>query len=347
MRRPRASRSTCSRSRRPRSGSTSTSSRRRSTNTTLFCRPIPKQPWKDRLGNPVWHIHDGNPPAIDLPVPFCDAAQSCQRIERAEQRRSVGLHFPLCAGRDAGNASASRPACRLCDPLFPRFREDRKILSCAGCGRARRAGKAVGAAGALPTDADGEAIQNAALNVARKIERYQDHTKQSPEGGPGVSVAFFQMIYQVLIGQERGPRFGSFAGALRHRGDAGIDCEGAPGSCLIERMVRIAAGYPSPLLWEKESRCSEGFAAAGRKCPSPRMRLFRRRHRGRSRPRAPSRSTQAIRRRSACRYGSARRLPSPLLRPAIRSTFSLARMWHSAAHWRPRLVSISGRQSRR
>ena len=64
---------------------------------------------------------------------------------------------------------------------------------------------------ALPADADGEAIQNAALNVARKIERYQDHTKQSPEGGPGVSVAFFQMIYQVLIGQERGPRFGSFA----------------------------------------------------------------------------------------------------------------------------------------
>ena len=60
-------------------------------------------------------------------------------------------------------------------------------------------------------DADGEAIQNAALNVARKIERYQDHSKQSPEGGPGVSVAFFQMIYQVLIGQERGPRFGSFA----------------------------------------------------------------------------------------------------------------------------------------
>jgi lysyl-tRNA synthetase class 1 len=67
------------------------------------------------------------------------------------------------------------------------------------------------ALGALPQAADSETIQNAALNVARKIERYQDHSKQSPEGGPGVSVAFFQMIYQVLIGQERGPRFGSFA----------------------------------------------------------------------------------------------------------------------------------------
>jgi lysyl-tRNA synthetase class 1 len=64
---------------------------------------------------------------------------------------------------------------------------------------------------ALPADAAAEDIQNAALNVARAIPRYQDHQKKSPEGGPGVSVAFFQMIYQVLLGQERGPRFGSFA----------------------------------------------------------------------------------------------------------------------------------------
>ncbi len=62
----------------------------------------------------------------------------------------------------------------------------------------------------LPPDADSATIQNALLDVARGIERYQDHTKTSPSGGPGVSGAFFQMIYQVLIGQERGPRFGSF-----------------------------------------------------------------------------------------------------------------------------------------
>jgi lysyl-tRNA synthetase class 1 len=63
----------------------------------------------------------------------------------------------------------------------------------------------------LPEGSDGETIQNAALDVAREIERYQDHSRTGPNGGPGVSGAFFQMIYQVLIGQERGPRFGSFA----------------------------------------------------------------------------------------------------------------------------------------
>ena len=67
------------------------------------------------------------------------------------------------------------------------------------------------ALGELAQDAGGEAIQNAALDVAREIERYQDHKRLGPKGGPGVSGAFFQMLYQVLIGQERGPRFGSFA----------------------------------------------------------------------------------------------------------------------------------------
>ena len=63
----------------------------------------------------------------------------------------------------------------------------------------------------LPADADGETIQNALLDVARPIERYQDLKKKGPEGGPGVSGEWFQALYQILLGQERGPRFGSFA----------------------------------------------------------------------------------------------------------------------------------------
>ena len=32
-----------------------------------------------------------------------------------------------------------------------------------------------------------------------------------PNGKPGVSLEWFNMLYQVLLGQEKGPRFGSFA----------------------------------------------------------------------------------------------------------------------------------------
>ncbi|MEM8703992.1 MAG: lysine--tRNA ligase, partial [Pseudomonadota bacterium] len=62
----------------------------------------------------------------------------------------------------------------------------------------------------LPADADGAAIQDAVLDVARAIERYQDPNKKGPDGGPGVSVSWFSALYQLLLGQEKGPRFGSF-----------------------------------------------------------------------------------------------------------------------------------------
>jgi lysyl-tRNA synthetase class 1 len=71
-------------------------------------------------------------------------------------------------------------------------------------------GAVAAALGELPAGADGETIQGELLNVARRFERFQDHARKSPDGGPGVSGAFFQMLYQVLLGQEQGPRFGSF-----------------------------------------------------------------------------------------------------------------------------------------
>ena len=63
---------------------------------------------------------------------------------------------------------------------------------------------------ALPADADAAVIQDAVLDVARPIPRYQDEKKKGPDGGPGVSLEWFSALYQILIGQERGPRFGSF-----------------------------------------------------------------------------------------------------------------------------------------
>jgi lysyl-tRNA synthetase class 1 len=63
---------------------------------------------------------------------------------------------------------------------------------------------------ALPAHADSETIQGAVLDVARAIPRFQDAGRKGPTGGPGVSGAWFTTLYEILLGQERGPRFGSF-----------------------------------------------------------------------------------------------------------------------------------------
>ena len=176
-----------------------------------FLSAYPKQQWKDRLGNPVWHIHDGNPPAIDLPVQFA----LLLNLVSASNAQNKSVLWGFISRYAPGVTPDTHPELdRLAGyaiRYFDDFVKPAKSYRAPDAAEREALGKLSEALAALPSNADGEAIQNAALNVARKIDRYQDHTKQSPEGGPGVSVAFFQMIYQVLIGQERGPRFGSFA----------------------------------------------------------------------------------------------------------------------------------------
>lgn len=176
-----------------------------------FLSAYQRQDWKERLGNPVWHMHDGNPPAVDLPVPF----SLLLNLVSASNAQNRDVLWGFISRHAPGVTPTTHPELdRLAEyaiRYFDDFVKPAKVYRAADAVEREALTKLSVALAALPADADSEAIQNAALNVARKIERYQDHSKQSPEGGPGVSVAFFQMIYQVLIGQERGPRFGSFA----------------------------------------------------------------------------------------------------------------------------------------
>jgi lysyl-tRNA synthetase class 1 len=176
-----------------------------------FLAAYPRQDWKERLGNPVWHMHDGNPPDIDLPVPF----SLLLNLVSASNAQNKDVLWGFISRHAQGVTPRTHPELDKLTGYAIRYFDDfvkpAKVYRAADMVEREALAKLSDALAALPAEADGEAIQNAALNVARKIERYQDHSKQSPEGGPGVSVAFFQMIYQVLIGQERGPRFGSFA----------------------------------------------------------------------------------------------------------------------------------------
>lgn len=175
-----------------------------------FLAAYPRQDWKERLGNPVWHIHDGNPPQIELPVTFAlllNLVSASNAHDKAVLWGFISRHAP-------GVTPQTHPELDRLTAYAIRYFDDfvKPTKAFRAPDEAEREALAALSEGlaALPAGADGEAIQNAALDVARSIERYQDQAKKGPTGGPGVSVAFFQMIYQVLIGQERGPRFGSF-----------------------------------------------------------------------------------------------------------------------------------------
>jgi lysyl-tRNA synthetase class 1 len=169
-----------------------------------------RQSWKDRLNNPVWHLHNGNPPSVEMPVPFAlllnlvsaSNAENSSVLWGFISRHAPGVTAQNNPELDALVGYAIRYFNDFVKPS-KKFRTPDEVE----CGALKEMVKKLAT---LPSDADGNDIQNAILDVARTIERYQDHAKKSPEGGPGVSVSFFQMLYEVLIGQERGPRFGSF-----------------------------------------------------------------------------------------------------------------------------------------
>ena len=52
-------------------------------------------------------------------------------------------------------------------------------------------------------------IQDVVYEIGRR-EPFLDKKKKAKDGKPGVSLDWFNMLYQVLLGQEKGPRFGSF-----------------------------------------------------------------------------------------------------------------------------------------
>ena len=69
-----------------------------------------RQDAKQQLSNPVWHIHEGNPPQIEMPVTFTMLLTLVSSSNAENAETLVGLHRPLPAGRDAADASQAQGA---------------------------------------------------------------------------------------------------------------------------------------------------------------------------------------------------------------------------------------------
>jgi lysyl-tRNA synthetase, class I len=168
-----------------------------------------RQDARQRLSNPVWHIHSGHPPKADMPVTFqlLLTLVSSSNAENAETLWGfIGRYRPGVTPQTHPklDAMVGYAINYYRDFVAPtkRFREptdaERKAL-----------GDLRDALSQLPKDASAEDIQNVVYEIGRR-EPFLDHKKPAKDGRPGVSLDWFNMLYQVLLGQEKGPRFGSF-----------------------------------------------------------------------------------------------------------------------------------------
>ena len=175
-----------------------------------FIASYPGQPSKQRLDNPVWHIHSGNPPRPELPITF-GLLLNLVSVSHAENKDVL---WGFLKRYSPGASPEGNPRLdKLSDysiRYFNDFVKPTKKFRAPDEVEVAALKSLDAALAALPAGADGDTIQNALLDVARAIPRYQDTAKVSPTGGPGVKLEWFQALYETLLGQERGPRFGTF-----------------------------------------------------------------------------------------------------------------------------------------
>jgi len=168
-----------------------------------------RQDQRQQLSNPVWHIHSGNPPRAEIPISFSMLLTlvSSSNAENAETLWGfIGRYRPGVTPQTHPklNDQVQYALHYFRDFVLPakKFREpsdsERAALS-----------DLRDALSQLPAGSTAEDIQNVVYEVGRR-DPFLDHKKKAKDGKPGVSLDWFNMLYQVLLGQEKGPRFGSF-----------------------------------------------------------------------------------------------------------------------------------------
>ncbi|HEY0436466.1 MAG TPA: lysine--tRNA ligase, partial [Phenylobacterium sp.] len=149
------------------------------------------------LDNPAWHVHNGAPPERGSPVSF----SLLLNLVSAADASTKDILWGFLERYIPGATPESQPLLdRLCGYAINYYedfvRPSKRFRAPSDQERAAMQDLAARLK-ALPADADAEAIQNEVFEVGKA-------------GGFEPLRAWFTALYEVLLGQSQGPRFGSF-----------------------------------------------------------------------------------------------------------------------------------------
>jgi lysyl-tRNA synthetase, class I len=185
-----------------------------------FLEAYPRQTWKERLGNPVWHIHSGAPPEPEVlthdgsgraTISFAMLLNLAAVSNDENPSVLWGFLRRYCPSASPQTHPSLDSLVRYAVAYFRDFVAPKKRYRGADDVERDVLKQLSSKLTHLPADVSADEIQHALYDIARPIPRYQDHSvKGATAARPGVSNEFFNMIYAVLLGESHGPRFGSF-----------------------------------------------------------------------------------------------------------------------------------------
>lgn len=156
-----------------------------------------QQPDEERFNNPVWHIHSGNPPRPESPLTFAlmlNLASACHAEDASVLWGFIHNYAPDATPENSPHLDemAKHSICYYQDFIKPnkKYRKatDKETEALHGLVKALKE---------MPKDSSANDLQNQvfAIGNEHKFENLRD---------------WFKALYEILLGESQGPRFGSF-----------------------------------------------------------------------------------------------------------------------------------------
>jgi lysyl-tRNA synthetase, class I len=217
-----------------------------------FLEKYPTQDVRTKLGNPTWHIHAGAPPPPEL-VRSDEGAKPGATISYSMLLNLVavanseepGVLWGFIRRYAPGASPETHPRLdglvRLGVRYFHDFVRPAKTYRLPNEAEGRALADLSGALAPFEGSTDAEALQAVVYEVGRRHFPDTSGKSKSPDGRPGVSQAWFATLYQILLGQERGPRFGSFIALYGVAETRALIAKGLAGELLREHKAFLAS----------------------------------------------------------------------------------------------------------
>ena len=151
-----------------------------------------------KLENPVWHVHGGTPPSADVPISFAMLLNLVSASNSQDRQVLWGFIKRYAPETTPESHQKLDQLVGYAINYYDDFVRPTKVFR-APDARERAALEALDAGlGELPEGADGSEIQTLVYEIGKTagFEPLRD---------------WFKALYEVLLGQTQGPRFGSFA----------------------------------------------------------------------------------------------------------------------------------------
>jgi len=163
-----------------------------------FVDAYPREDEAKRLNNPAWHIHHGKPPAPESGLSYnilLNLASVCHAEDKSVLWQFISRYVP---GTTPENAPFLDKLVGYAVTYYQDFVKPQKTYRAASAEEAAALSDLLGELKGLPVGAPAEEIQNVVYAVGKRHAVFADLR------------SWFLACYEILLGQDQGPRLGSF-----------------------------------------------------------------------------------------------------------------------------------------